>query len=101
MTNEMIIGPVTEFQTVPAQVEMDGTPYWLIREEEGGYALLMAICPHAGGEVRIAEGLFFCPLHFWTFDIRSGSCLNQADERLARRNVEERGGILFAVGDPY
>jgi len=101
MSSELMIGPAESFGTFPAEVELDGTPYWLVRGDTGGYALLSGICPHAGGEIRLVEGMFFCPLHFWTFDTADGSCLNMQDERLMRRQVEERDGILYAVSDPY
>ncbi|CAM3838509.1 Rieske (2Fe-2S) protein [Cohnella lubricantis] len=101
MSSDIIIGPAGAYGTFPAQIELEGAPYWLVRGEDGRYALLMAICPHAGGEVRLVEGMFFCPLHFWTFDTADGSCLNMQDERLMRRDVEERDGMLYAVSAPY
>jgi nitrite reductase/ring-hydroxylating ferredoxin subunit len=101
MSSEPCIGPAADYAELPAQVEVDGTPYWLVRKGEGEYRLLMAVCPHAGGEVRRVDGMFFCPLHFWTFDENEGSCLNVDDERLLRRNVENRDGILYAIGSPY
>lgn len=101
MSEDHLIGPADEYAKLPAEVEVDGTPYWLVRKGEKGYGLLMAICPHAGGDVRKIDGMFFCPLHFWTFDENDGSCLNMADERLMRRNVENRNGVLYAIGSPY
>ncbi|WP_027092754.1 Rieske (2Fe-2S) protein [Cohnella thermotolerans] len=101
MSNETFIGPVDAFGSLPAFVEVDGTPYWLVRREDGGYRLLMALCPHAGGEVLRTDGMFYCPLHFWTFDETDGVCLNVRDERLARRDAEERDGSLYAVGPVY
>lgn len=100
MTTETRIGPAA-YESLPAQVEVDGEPYWLIRPEAGGYLLLSALCPHAGGEVRAMEGTFFCPLHFWTFDLEDGTCTNMPGERLIRRGVEERDGELYAVGERY
>mgnify|MGYP000954971219 CR=1 FL=1 len=101
MSEQSRIGPADAFGELPAEVDLDGTPYWLVRKEDGSYSLLMALCPHAGGEVRPANGLFFCPLHFWTFDGQDGACLNMDGERLMRRDVAVRDGILYAVGAPY
>lgn len=95
------LGPIDDFKTFPAEVLVDGIPYWLVRGEENRYKLLMALCPHAGGEVRWTGELFFCPLHFWTFDNQSGDCLNIRDERLVRKDVELQEGILYAIGDAY
>ncbi|WP_276354615.1 Rieske (2Fe-2S) protein [Cohnella caldifontis] len=97
------LGFPADYGSFPASVTVDGTPYWLVRgEEEEEYRLLSALCPHAGGDVRAHEGIFFCPLHFWTFDQAEGNCLNVPGERLMRRKVELReDGRLYAVGLPY
>ncbi|MBB6669645.1 Rieske (2Fe-2S) protein [Cohnella nanjingensis] len=100
--SETIIGPADQFTVWPAEVELDGAPYWLTRSEAGEYRLLLAVCPHAGGEVRWTEGTFFCPLHFWTFDREDGHCTNVDDERLQRRDVTLReDGVLVAAGELY
>ncbi|THF73096.1 Rieske 2Fe-2S domain-containing protein [Cohnella fermenti] len=94
------LGPVALYTSFPTEVNVDCVPYWLVREGEGGYRLLLALCPHAGGEIRWTGEQFLCPLHFWTFD-EHGGCLNVRDERLVRRDVELKDGILYAVGDNY
>lgn len=100
--SETIIGPADQFAVLPAEVELEGTPYWLTRSEDGVYRLLLAVCPHAGGEVRWTEGTFFCPLHFWTFDQADGRCTNVEDERLQCRDVRLReDGVLVATGETY
>jgi len=101
MNEGIRIGPAVAYPELPAEVDVGGTPYWLVRREDGRYGLLMAVCPHAGGEVRLLEDQFFCPLHFWTFDRSDGGCLNNPDERLVRLDVEVREGELYAVGSPY
>lgn len=91
-------GPVGAFAELPAQVILEHAPYWLVRTPDGGYRLWLAVCPHAGGEIRPLDGMFFCPLHFWTFDAASGACLHDPEERLLYREVREREGRLYAVG---
>ncbi|MFC4599586.1 Rieske (2Fe-2S) protein [Cohnella hongkongensis] len=94
------LGPPASYPGLPAEVTVDGAPYWLVRGSGEEYRLLMAVCPHAGGDVRPHEGIFFCPLHFWTFDGETGVCLNDPDHRLPYRKVIERSGRLYAVGEP-
>lgn len=95
------IGPADMFTGDPLSLELAGKPYWLVRGEDGGLLLLLAFCPHAGGEVLLAAGEFYCPLHFWTFDCRSGECTSRDDERLMRRAVVVEDGMLYAAGDDY
>ncbi|MFT4622810.1 MAG: nitrite reductase (NADH) small subunit [Myxococcota bacterium] len=55
-------------------------------------------CPHAGGP--LGEGFLdgstlTCPLHGWTFDVGTGECHIDPDERLERFGVEVRGDRVF------
>lgn len=93
------LGPIDGYPSLPAEVSVNGSPYWLVRCEDGEYRLLSGLCPHAGGEVRPLNDVLFCPLHFWTFDARSGECQNMPDERLMRRQAIVEDGRLFAVGE--
>jgi len=97
--NRLAIGPADQFTELPLALELEGQPYWLVRGADGQLSLLLAICPHAGGEVLFANGDFYCPLHFWTFDGCTGECTSRDDERLMRREVSIEDGILYAVGD--
>lgn len=97
--NEIDLGPIDSFTAFPAEITLNGTPYWLVRTSESRYRLLMAVCPHAGGDVRPLNDILFCPLHFWTFNAEDGTCLNDPDERLMTRNVEVREGRLYAIGE--
>ncbi|WP_217594742.1 Rieske (2Fe-2S) protein [Cohnella sp. GbtcB17] len=102
MTDSRIpLGPADMLTDAPLSIELDGKPYWLTQEADGTIVLLLAFCPHAGGEVLLADGDFYCPLHYWTFDGRSGECTNRGDERLMRRNVELVDGQLYASGADY
>jgi nitrite reductase/ring-hydroxylating ferredoxin subunit len=93
------IGPVERFASLPVRVTVADTPFWLVRAEDGGLRLLLDACPHAGGELRPAGGLFVCPLHLWTFDVATGDCLNVPGERLRRFRTEVREGVLYAAGE--
>jgi nitrite reductase/ring-hydroxylating ferredoxin subunit len=95
---EIDLGPLETFTQFPAEVTIDNTPYWLVQTSEKAYRLLLAICPHAGGDIRPLNDVLFCPLHFWTFNAENGTCLNDPDERLMQRKVHIRDNHLFAVG---
>ncbi len=98
---EIDIGLKESFAELPAAVTIEHDPYWLVCAPEGEFRLLLAICPHAGGEIRPLNDVLFCPLHFWTFDATSGACLNVNDECLMQRKIIEKDGRLYAVGDNY
>ncbi|QJD87636.1 Rieske (2Fe-2S) protein [Cohnella herbarum] len=98
---EIELGPVDTFTELPVEITLEHNPYWLVRTSEGGFRLLLAICPHAGGEIRPLNDVLFCPLHFWTFHAETGVCLNDSDERLMERKVILRDDRLYAVGENY
>jgi len=95
---EIEIGPLESFTDFPAEVTLEDTPYWLVRTSQGEYRLLLAVCPHAGGDIRPHNDILFCPLHFWTFHSETGVCLNDSDERLMQRDVIFKDNRLYAVG---
>lgn len=95
---EIELGPIESYGDLPSEITLEQTPFWLVRTSSGEYRLLLAVCPHAGGDIRLLNGVLYCPLHFWTFDPDGGKCLNDPDERLMQRSVVERNGRLFAVG---
>lgn len=99
---DLELGRPEEFAELPASVMLEGAPYWLVRSDEDGYRLLSAVCPHAGGEVRVYQDILLCPLHYWTFSQSDGTCTNVNDERLMQRRVELRAdGRLYAVGADF
>lgn len=98
MSEREIIGPAAMLGDEPVAVELSGRPYWLVRGPDGAPLLLLALCPHAGGDVLLAGGELYCPLHFWSFDCRTGECMSRDDERLMRRRVALEDGILYATG---
>lgn len=91
---EYVLGPVTQFEKFPAEVEINRDPYYLIKTNEGAYKLLLRYCPHAGVLVEAEEKGFFCYGHGWSFD-EWGKCLNSWSD-LESREVEERDGQLIA-----
>lgn len=96
------IGAPSDFGEFPASLTVEGAPYWLVRRENGGYHLFSALCPHAGGDVSPHGDIFFCPLHFWTFEQYDGVCQSVPGERLLQRKVEVgEDGKLYAVGEDY
>jgi nitrite reductase/ring-hydroxylating ferredoxin subunit len=95
---EITLGSLESFSQLPTEITVEGQPYWLVRTTEGKYRLLLAICPHAGGDIRPLNDVLFCPLHFWTFNPENGVCLNDPDERLMQREVEIRDNHLYAIG---
>lgn len=55
----------------------------VICELEGKFFALDAVCPHKGGPLGACppeNGVLFCPLHGWGFDVRSGACLTRPDK---------------------
>lgn len=78
---EITIGTVEAFTSFPAEVTVEGKPYFLLKEGEG-YALLSRRCPHAGDTVELEDGEFVCWMHGWTFEMHTGRCHNVPSARL-------------------
>jgi CMP-N-acetylneuraminate monooxygenase len=91
---EVDIGPVEQSETVIA-VSVAGRHCFRVRSEDG-IRLLSSACPHMGGEVRDIGTRFECPLHGWTFDHSTGTCLNAPGAALSEIETFERDGRLFA-----
>jgi nitrite reductase/ring-hydroxylating ferredoxin subunit len=58
-------------------------------------------CPHAGGP--LADGALdgsrlTCPLHGWSFDVRTGACEVDPAARLVRFEARERDGAVEVRG---
>jgi thiosulfate dehydrogenase (quinone) large subunit len=76
----------------------DGSTDILIRESSGGLSALSAICTHAGCEVGYAGGVLTCPCHGSEFSATTGAVIRgPAISPLARKNVVESGGEIYAV----
>ncbi|HEY3332573.1 MAG TPA: Rieske 2Fe-2S domain-containing protein [Capsulimonadaceae bacterium] len=93
------IGPVEQFTELPAEVEIAGRPFFLVQQGEG-HALLLRICPHAGGEVVDDGDELYCPHHYWRFDRASGCGIQPRDINLRVFGVTIENGRFvteFAV----
>jgi nitrite reductase (NADH) small subunit len=78
-------------------IEVDGREIALFREG-GRVHALDNVCPHRGaalsfGEVR--NGVVFCPLHAWPFEIASGRCTDLEGVTVDTFPVVVEGGEVF------
>jgi nitrite reductase (NADH) small subunit len=81
-----------------AVVRAEGRDLALVRVEGVVYAIDNA-CPHRNGELGRGdlEGHFlYCPLHAWSFDVRTGKAFFPHGAQVACFEVEERGGRIRA-----
>ena len=93
-TAPLDLGPVSDFTSLPARIEIDSVPHFLTRDS-GGYCLLSSVCPHLGSEIVDVGDCFECPNHGWRFDRQSGKCLTSPGERMARSAVRIVDGRLL------
>jgi NAD(P)H-dependent nitrite reductase small subunit len=69
---------------------------------DGTYHAIENRCPHRGGYLSdgaIRGSQVSCPLHGWTFDIRTGECIQRPGEKVGCfevRNVGEEVTILYS-----
>jgi vanillate O-demethylase monooxygenase subunit len=59
-----------ELGDTPRQVWLDGTPYAVFRDGEGGIGAVPDACPHRGMRLsagRVVDGHLECPYHGWSF----------------------------------
>lgn len=78
-------------------IDLDGRPLALFHTASGIHAT-DGRCPHRGGP--LAEGDLIgeqvvCPWHLWTFDVRSGQCVDFPDVCVAVHSTELRGDSIF------
>lgn len=56
------------------------------------------ICPHQGGplgEGEVEDYCVICPWHGWTFDVRTGECINLPDEKAMHYPIQIIGDEIF------
>lgn len=96
---EVVIGRPEQYDSFPAEVEIENKPYFLLKGMENGegYRLLSRRCPHAGDTVELEESELVCPMHGWTFEVRTGRCHNVPSAQLKAFEVELREGRLVAL----
>ena len=79
------------------RVEVEGREVALFRRGDRVFAL-EGICPHRGallafGEVR--DGVAYCPLHAWAFELETGRCRDPEGIRLETLPVLVEGGEVL------
>lgn len=97
--NEIELGAAERFTEFPAELRIGRDAYYLVKDGDG-FRLLLRTCPHAGYEVEAEDGGFYCYMHGWSFDGKTGKCLNVKGAELASYEVELRDGILYAGNLP-
>ena len=89
-----------EGRVVPVQV--DGAEIAIARVLGQVYAVA-GVCPHRGGllgEGDLSEHHLYCPLHAWSFDVRTGAGFFPQGARIATFAVEEREGQIWLDATP-
>lgn len=94
---EVVIGVESDFADLPAEIELERSYYYLIKDRDNNYRLVSRFCPHAGYLVEAEDGEFECPLHGWTFDLQTGACLNVPSRGLKLYDVILKEGELIAL----
>jgi nitrite reductase (NADH) small subunit len=80
-------------------VDLDQYSLALFRRGDEVFALENA-CPHRGGplcEGDVQEGVVYCPLHAWGFDLRSGRAVNVRWEGARVFPVRVQAGRVLVV----
>jgi nitrite reductase (NADH) small subunit len=107
MANKFRLGLVTEIPRGEGRTfVVDGHRVAVFHSREGHTFATQADCPHKGGP--LADGLvggttLICPLHEWSFDLRSGMAINgtcglrtypvtTGDDGMLTLEMEEGGG---------
>jgi nitrite reductase (NADH) small subunit len=84
----------------PCEVMVAGRPVVLALVGDTVHAVV-GTCPHAGGP--LAEGTLVgttltCPMHGWSFDLVTGSCHVNPEDRIGILRVHVADGVVH-VGD--
>jgi len=83
---------------------VSGRDLVLLRHEGVAYAL-DGRCPHRGGELwkgDLMAGKLACPLHAWTYDVKTGVAFFPLGTKLPAHRVVEDGGrvkVQLSAGD--
>jgi nitrite reductase/ring-hydroxylating ferredoxin subunit len=67
------------------------------RLEDGLFAV-HDTCLHRGASLSagpLRDGVVTCMLHFWSFDVRNGACVQVPSLRLRSFAVSESGGSVY------
>ncbi len=84
--------------------QVNGRDLVLLRHGGVAYAL-DGRCPHRGGELwrgDLVNGQLACPLHAWTYDVRTGVAFFPRGTKLPTHRVVEEAGrvkVQLSAGD--
>jgi nitrite reductase [NAD(P)H] small subunit len=100
MAMEKAIGRVTQIPKGEGRTfEVNGFPIAVFRTHTDEIFATQAACPHRGGPLAdglIGEASVVCPLHDWTFDLRTGVGKDCRIETYPVRTTED-GRIMLIV----
>ncbi|MEW6475704.1 MAG: Rieske (2Fe-2S) protein [Actinomycetota bacterium] len=74
-----------------------GAPVVVVNDA-GEFLAVDDTCPHAGGSLQeghVDDGLIVCPLHSYSFDLRTGECLDDPALAVDRYRVVVEDGFLW------
>lgn len=78
-------------------VDVGGLRIALFRLQSGEVHAIDDECPHTYGslgEGMLLETIAVCPLHGWSFDVRTGVCEGSAAIRIRTFEVRQHGGEI-------
>jgi nitrite reductase (NADH) small subunit len=91
------VGRIAEFTPGQGkQVTVDGRHVALFRLGDEFFAL-DNMCLHRGGPIcegLIENGVVTCPWHFWSYDIRTGTMVQDPRVGLSRHEVRLEGDLV-------
>jgi len=90
------IGNVSLLKEIPKLINLEEKPFILSKDENGNSIAYSAICPHFNGIVdELADNVWRCPNHGWTYDPKNGKCTNAPPAYLKSYPVIKQEGKLF------
>ncbi len=79
-------------------VNVNGEPVAVFRLDNGEVHAIGDECPHAYGSLGegmlLDEVIVVCPLHGWSFDVRTGICEGDSKIRVRSFDVRQNGGQI-------
>lgn len=66
--------------------------------ENGEIKAFQGVCPHTGTPLEDAEfdgTVLTCPLHYWSWDLNSGTPVDPQESALAEYSVKIEDGIVY------
>jgi nitrite reductase/ring-hydroxylating ferredoxin subunit len=94
---ELALTDAASVTVQPQRVELGGQPILLVRLDDGVHAL-HDTCLHRAvslAEGTVEGGLITCSAHFWSFDLRSGTCTQLPEQGLRVFNTKIEEGKLY------